>query len=155
MTRPAEIVQSQSGDKYVAVTQKYAISPGDEALLRDIFRARFLKRMLENRARRDGPLHHITIISPGEFANLSDVRDMGSLSLPRFDFDLGTVSVIHTMARTVIFTPAESPDANEFRSQLGLGPRDFHITLGFLPSDIHSVRKSQTSLLSELRHRLD
>jgi len=39
------------------------------------------------------------------------------------------------------------PDANTLRQSLGLPPSDFHITLGYRYSDIHGVRKDESTLL--------
>lgn len=39
------------------------------------------------------------------------------------------------------------PGGQAFRSSLGLPPKDFHITLGFRFSDIHSVYKDESTLL--------
>jgi hypothetical protein len=40
------------------------------------------------------------------------------------------------------------PSAQEFRTKLTLPTKDFHITLGYLLSDIHNVPKGKTSLVS-------
>jgi len=48
----------------------------------------------------------------------------------------------------VYFIVVDWPEAQKFRAQFGLPPRDFHITMGFSNKDIHNVRKN--NVLSEV-----
>lgn len=45
------------------------------------------------------------------------------------------------------FAVIEWPAADLLRRQLGLGPADFHVTLGFKDKDIHTVRKDDRTLV--------
>ena len=45
------------------------------------------------------------------------------------------------------FRVVQWPEANRLRTQLGLQPADFHITVGFRTQDIHGVKKDWTTLV--------
>jgi len=39
--------------------------------------------------------------------------------------------------------------ANLFRQQFGLPPNDFHVTIGFKSTDIHGVKKDESTLIAK------
>lgn len=101
----------------------------------------------ENKKIRDGNEYHITVIDPVEAKSCFS----GMLSGIRVQehcftvLGLGTVRYAEKESWYVI---VESASAKEFRASLNLAPKDFHITLGFNPSDIYDQSKGRNTLVT-------
>jgi hypothetical protein len=50
-------------------------------------------------------------------------------------------------SKTSFFVVAQSADAQLIRQHFILAAKDFHITLGFNPSDIYGVNKGRSTLI--------
>lgn len=89
---------------------------------------------------RDGEKYHLTIVSPIEYRKL---EKMG-INIPPFEggkpnfLGIGKAEKDEKSAYYII---VDYPDGNRFRDMLGLEPKDFHITLGFVVGDVHGVGK--------------
>ena len=105
--------------------------------------------------KRDHGKFHVTLINPYEIKKISQSKINNLLaSDTAIEFQvkgLGRVfkeqSKAKEQARTY-FVVLTSPQADELRKTLGLAPKDFHITLGFSPSDIFGVRKDESTLVN-------
>jgi hypothetical protein len=105
-------------------------------------------------AARDHQLFHLTLLSPREY-QLADKDIVEKLLAPDFNqffssqlnvtlLGLGKVA---QGSKTSFFVVAQSADAQLIRQQFILPAKDFHITLGFNPSDIHGVNKGSSTII--------
>ncbi|MBL4900838.1 MAG: hypothetical protein JKX76_14595 [Colwellia sp.] len=105
-------------------------------------------------AARDHQLFHLTILSPSEY-QLADKTIVESLLSADFNqsfssqlnvtlFGLGKVKQDNLSS---FFVVAQSADAQLIRQRFLLPVKDFHITLGFNPSDIYGVKKDRSTLI--------
>ncbi|MFH0873841.1 MAG: hypothetical protein V1846_03305 [Candidatus Komeilibacteria bacterium] len=104
--------------------------------------------------RADG--YHLTIISPTESKILSTLDDEALAELQQINTDLQNGQGITVMGlgfidgaateqqmrevdkvKKTTFVSFEIPALQKFRSEHGLPPKDFHVTLGFVGGDIH------------------
>ena len=103
---------------------------------------------------RDHQLFHMTLISPPEY-QLVDKALVEKLLAPEFNSNfssqlnvslLGLGKVIHG-DKEAFFVVAQSNDAQLIRQRFLLKNKDFHVTLGFKPSDIYGVKKDSSTLI--------
>jgi hypothetical protein len=103
---------------------------------------------------RDHQLFHLTLLSPKEY-QLADKAIVDKLLTPSVNhsfsnqlnvtlFGLGKVTKENS---TTFFVVAQSADAQLIRQRFILSAKDFHITLGFNPSDIYDVDKGISTLI--------
>ena len=107
-------------------------------------------RYTANQQLRDGLGYHITVVNPAEFewlveagtgvlhANLPVQYRLVGLGCAKFEGD------------TTYYVVCESEALQHFRASLGLGRKDFHVTLGFDESDVHDVAKDASTLIDPL-----
>jgi hypothetical protein len=126
--------------------------------------ARFISAVpgawVQNRQRRDGEHHHVTLLSKFDLQAISvsreEVLDMfrdalsaGAETREPFGVE-GVGSVTEADGNTAVFVVLDFPELSQVRERLGLKARqDPHITLGFRRSDVHDVRKDATTLLPD------
>jgi len=112
------------------------------------------QRFRANQSARDHQSFHMTLLSPKEY-QLADKALIEELLSPDFNRNfssqlnvtlLGLGSVEQDSKKT-FFVVAQSNDAQLIRQRLLLPSKDFHVTLGFNPSDIYGVKKDKTTLL--------
>ncbi|MDX2367138.1 MAG: hypothetical protein QNK36_01820 [Colwellia sp.] len=105
-------------------------------------------------AARDHQLFYLTILSPREY-QLADKAIVEKFLAPDFSqsfssqlnvilLGLGKVAQDN---KTTFFVIAQSADAQLIRQRFILPAKDFHITLGFNPSDIYGVNKGLSTLI--------
>lgn len=107
-------------------------------------------------AARDHQLFYLIILSPKEyqFADKAlidklltpDVNHAFSSQLKFTLFGLGKVAQNN---KESFFVVANSADAQLIRQRFILPAKDFHITLGFNPSDIYGVKKDRSTLINQ------
>eukprot|EP00435_Cladocopium_sp_Y103_P025929 s2351_g6.t1 len=130
---------------------------------------------VQQREKRDGPEHHLTLLSKVDLQQLSqriaegasswcqevptpDANDMpgiakaaaallGKMSCTWDWVDVGTGSCKDATGEAS-FRVVLWPAAAAWRERLELPPKDFHITLGFQDADVHSKSKGVASLRS-------
>jgi len=103
-------------------------------------------RLREHQARRDLQTFHVTLINPFE---LKEINQEKALDAAPCEFEwLGLGSVKKSPAESY-FVVLESSLAQNYRLSLGLKTKDFHVTVGFEPSDIYGVNKGRSTLLPE------
>jgi hypothetical protein len=100
-------------------------------------------RYRQYQSARDHQTFHMTLINPYEYQSLTKDAAIGttlSVSLS----GLGRVSI---KDKTTYFVVAQSQQATAYRQSFLLANKDFHVTLGFYPSDIYGVNKGVESLI--------
>lgn len=127
--------------------------------------------MIEKRKKRDGPIHHITLLSREEVDNLIQTiesfkekfkqkcHQIQNSQSPKElilnvisqvvedDWkDLG-IGKVEEKDDVVYFKVLEWNSAAEFRQICSLPKKDFHITLGFSRQDLHDISKDATKLI--------
>lgn len=106
-------------------------------------------------AARDHQMFHMTLLAPKEY-QLADKALVEKLLAPDFNSNfssqlnvtlLGLGKVVLEDKQTY-FVVAQSHDAQLIRQRFLLKNKDFHVTLGFKPSDIYGVAKDSSTLIN-------
>lgn len=117
--------------------------------------------------KRDHNQFHLTLINPFEYQELSPMQRQQVLNLPKLEVGLIGVGQVEqwaennsstetakkskldtgVMLKQSYFVVAQSNEAQFIRRQLGLKDKDFHVTLGFSPTDIYGVAKNTSTLV--------
>jgi hypothetical protein len=92
---------------------------------------------------RDHQTFHMTLINPYEYKALTQGITRGKT----LSVSLKGLGRVIQKAKTTYFVVATSVEADNYRQKLGLTKKDFHVTLGFNPSDIYGVNKGLSSLI--------
>ncbi len=107
-------------------------------------------RSLETyRRARDGAGHHVTLLSPPECDSLGIEHALPAPSRV-YKIRLIGVGCVRHAASVSYYVVAESPAVQALRHQLGLPIRHLHVTLGFMPEDIHEVAKDQSTIFARI-----
>jgi hypothetical protein len=105
-------------------------------------------------AARDHQLFHLTLLSPREY-QFADKEIVEKLLAPDFNQSFSSqlnvtllgLGKVAQGSKTSFFVVAQSADAQSIRQRFILPAKDFHITLGFNPSDIYGVNKGSSTLI--------
>jgi hypothetical protein len=105
-------------------------------------------------AARDHQLFHLTLLSPREY-QLAGKGIVEKLLAPDFNQSFSSqlnvtllgLGKVAQGSKTSFFVVAQSADAQLIRQQFILPAKDFHITLGFSPSDIYGVNKGSSTII--------
>lgn len=120
-----------------------------KTILKDDF-----QRFRANQAARDHQSFHMTILSPKEY-QLADKALIEQLLSPNLNSSfsnqlkitlLGLGKVVQNSKKTY-FVVTQSSDAQLIRQRFLLKAKNFHVTLGFNPSDIYGVKKDRSTLV--------
>ena len=120
-----------------------------KTILKDDF-----QRFRANQAARDHQSFHMTILSPKEY-QLADKALIEQLLSPNVNSSfssqlkitlLGLGKVAQNSKKTY-FVVTQSSDAQLIRQRFLLKAKNFHVTLGFDPSDIYGVKKDHSTLI--------
>lgn len=106
-------------------------------------------------AARDHQLFHLTLLSPREY-QLADkkvienlLNNKSSANFPnQLNVRLLGLGTVEKDNKRTFFVVAQSTDGQLIRQRLLLNPKDFHVTLGFNPSDIYRVSKGEANLIN-------
>ncbi len=135
---------SSSGRAYVGLSvSKKIIAPYLTALRKEL-KKRSFELVIGNRTKRDGVGYHLTVLSPDECEkiNQKSISDYKNRAVQITLFGIGKVESVDGVSYFIV---VKSDDARKIRKEAGEGHRDFHITLGFLESDVHGVTKDRTT----------
>ena len=99
--------------------------------------------LMRAKAERDGAdEYHVTFVSPPEYEGMS-WADTGDIWSARA-VGIGRQADGESETYFVVLASAE---IHAYRADLGLEPRDLHITLGFWPHDIYHLPKDVSTLI--------
>lgn len=138
-------ITPQAGGRYFGVhVPKESLTAHLEAFRREVS-PEVAAHMEELKAARDrGYVYHLTTIGPPEMRALKGVKPDLSLK-PTITYR--GVGRAEDKGSVAWFVVCESPELQAWRAQQGLPPKDFHITLGFDPKDVHSKSKGLDSIV--------
>ena len=109
-----------------------------------------------NQAARDHQSFHVTLINPIEYQLvnkdlvqelLSSTKSVGFSS--QLEVTLQGLGKVEKAEKSTYFVVAQSNSGQLIRQRFLLKAKDFHVTLGFNPSDIYGVRKNESTLIEE------
>jgi len=142
MVKPVELTDN-TGLVYLggliskAEIQRYLVQ------MKDMLGVEYVK-FRQNQAARDHNLFHLTLVNPYEYRTIAKHEIDLNKPLKVMLQGLGRAS---KDGKTTYFVVASSPDGQFLRQQLLLKEKDFHVTLGFSPTDIYDVRKGVDTLI--------
>jgi hypothetical protein len=100
------------------------------------------------KAKRDQGSHHINVVTTKEYDLLTDrlgvdtwVNLIDKITDQEFDVTLLGLGAASGGGNTEYFVVVRSESLSELRKALGLPEKDFTVTLGFYPSEVHGVSK--------------
>ena len=108
---------------------------------------------IKNQKNRDEEKFHITLVnaadmgkmrktlSPEEVVNV--INQFKDIKSEFFSYGIGKNSKAES---TAYYAVLENAYINTLRSSLGLNNHDLHMTLGFLPKDVHGVKKNKSTI---------
>lgn len=101
-------------------------------------------RFRNNQIKRDGNSFHLTLVNPFEYQTI----DKQKLNLNQtIKVSLNGLGSASNDKSTAYYVVASSSQGQFIRQQLLLKSKDFHITLGFEPSDVYDKRKGIDTLI--------
>jgi len=141
---PVEVLKDREGLVYLGCNIRVEkILPYLKRLKAEVGTKKYLN-LRAHQARRDLQSFHVTLVNPFE---LKEIDREKALSATPCEFEwLGLGSVKKDSAASY-FVVLESSRAQSYRESLGLKRKDFHVTLGFEPTDIYGVNKGKSTLL--------
>jgi len=87
----------------------------------------------------------VTLVGLGK---AEQVNEVDKLTEPESLTELEKSAQATVLNKRTYFVVAQSHQAQLFRQRLSLNNKDFHVTLGFAPTDIYGVKKDSTSLIT-------
>lgn len=117
--------------------------------LRSAMSPDLFSHVVKRKAERDEEeSYHLTILDPKEFRKLKNEGRLDELQREKpFHFELLGVGTAANDRSQTWFAVARSVAIDHYRYKLGLPRKDLHVTLGFTESDVHGVRKDESTLL--------
>lgn len=138
-----QLLVSQSGERYLGVIiPRKAVGADIRRMIN--YTGKRSTEFIKNREARDGSHYHMTIISPLEYAELpqESANKLVGQPVAVAPKKLGYISAA---GDETYFVTAHSPHAAKIRFELGLLPKDLHVTLGFKENDIHDRPKNRAT----------
>jgi hypothetical protein len=148
------ILQDNKGQKYLGALVSRAdllpyLTQLQQLITEDFNHYRALQ------AARDHQLFHLTILNPSEY-QLADKAIVEKLLASDFNQSFSSqlnvtllgLGKVEQDNNETFFVVAQSSDAQLIRQRFLLSAKDFHITLGFNPSDIYGVKKDHSTLIN-------
>lgn len=108
-------------------------------------------KFIKSQVDRDGGKYHITVMNVSEFNSLTNKfgadKFVNSLDAV-FDYPIDDIKFMglgkaEKANNKAFFVVVKSEKLDQIRDKYGLEKKDFHITLGFYPRDVHGVRKNE------------
>lgn len=103
---------------------------------------------IEKKQIRDSGSSHITVVSAAEFGKIKKIAPEKLekvLGLKQVDVFCSGIGSVSAGQNATYFSLVSSGYLDTIRDGLGLGKKDFHITLGFKEKDLHNYRKDRSS----------
>jgi len=139
-------LKSASGAEYLGVTVHQKETINMRRKLHKLVGKNRFSLLLDNRMSRDGSAYHITVVDPVEFTTLKP-EQVESLDGMDGHFLLKSLGSVENDNSSAYYIIVESQFAAFLRSRAELPAKDFHLTLGFDPFDIHDLPKDDSTSL--------
>lgn len=101
----------------------------------------------ESQIKRDHGKFHLTLINPYEYRDLTEAQKAELTKTANIAVELHGLGSVSKTNQSTFYVIATSERAQNLRRAVGLKDKDFHITLGFTPSDIYDMRKDISTLV--------
>ncbi len=98
--------------------------------------------------KRDHGEFHVTVVNPFEYEKLNSTQQVLLEQDLDYEVTLLGMGKAEKGDKKAFFVVAKSPKAQALRALLSLKEKDFHITLGFYPTDVYGVAKNESSLIA-------
>ncbi|WP_448211143.1 hypothetical protein [Colwellia sp. MEBiC06753] len=148
ITVTAQMLTDNAGLTYVGATVDQTAVAQYLTRLNQILQQDF-QRFRQNQINRDHGKFHITLVNPFEIKELTDFQVQSLVDgKHQFEFDIIDLGMVKNETGSAYFVVAESESAEALRKGLQLSAKDFHITLGFAPKDVHGVAKDRTTIVN-------
>ena len=108
---------------------------------------------IKNQKIRDDEKFHITLVNAADMSKLRKTlspeqvakitEEFKDIKSEFFSYGIGKSSKAES---TTYYAVLENAYINTLRSSLGLSNHDLHMTLGFLPKDVHGVKKNKSTV---------
>lgn len=141
-------LSDNQGQEYIGAAVNAAdLSPYLEKL--ELILGESFTHYRERQAARDHHQFHMTLVSPPEYQHADKliINKLLSSGVGQINVTLLGLGKVALDNKETFFVVAQSNDAQLLRQQLLLKNKDFHITLGFNPSDIYGVTKDISTLI--------
>jgi atypical dual specificity phosphatase len=104
---------------------------------------------INNRVKRDGEHHHITLIQKNELESKVMIDLLETIKTCKYYSKMFNIGIGRATKgnEEVYYQIIYWPIGNEIRRELNLPPKDFHVTLGFKNKDIHGINKGYSTLI--------
>lgn len=145
-----ERLTDNKGQQYIAVNVPKAELVGYLAQMKSLLSDDYV-RYRKNQSQRDHGLFHLTVINPYEYQILKNSNLKLNSSITITLHGLGKVSSTAADSDKIkhaYYVVASSNDGQFYRQQHLLKAKDFHVTLGFEPLDVHNQTKGLDTLIN-------
>lgn len=142
--RSFEIEPMKNGSFFGVTVPNDMISPSVEKFVRSVGSER-AGSLMADRNRRDGTKYHLTVVTPAEVRQIGRETLCEAFSGLRASLTLHGIGKVSEDGREAFYVIVESADLDAARKSVGLGDKDFHITIGFDRKDIFSKRKDMST----------
>lgn len=138
-----------AGERYMGLSIPNQLISPSRKLWREHVGDEAASLMEKNKAARDrGHHYHMTLVGPPEMTG-----EIQSTPLPVFRVSRLEAQGIGQAIdgnKEAWFVICESPEMASWRQDMGLPPKDLHITLGFINGDVHTRPKGIESMVLEI-----
>ena len=156
MTYNIEHLKDQMGSNYLGININHGVVSTYLTKLKDFLKEDY-EKYINPQIARDGGKYHITVINVMEYNELirSHGVDKFVSSLDSvFDYPIDDIKFMglgkaEKSVNKSFFAVIKSEKLDHVRKKYNLDEKDFHITLGFYPRDVHGVRKNEVMEESE------
>ena len=137
-------VKPFAGGRYFGChVEKHTLTPHLEAWRAEIGQDRAAV-MEELKAQRDrGYVYHLTVVTPPEMKQVGELTDFP----PAVELTYAGVGCARDEGQEAWYVVCHAPELQQWREANGLKPKDFHITLGFEPKDVHTRPKGDDTIV--------
>lgn len=156
MKHKIEYLKDVMGSNYLGIVINPGVVSNYMESMKEILGDEYQK-YIKSQIDRDGGKYHITVINVMEFNQLTVNYGVDKFvnSLDKiFDYPIDDVKFMglgkaEKSGNKSYFVVIKSDKLDQVRDRYNLEKKDFHITLGFFPRDVHGVRKNEVIKQSE------
>ena len=142
-----ERLEDNAGLKYVGGKVPKADLAPFLAQLRALLGKEF-EAYRSEQVKRDHGEFHVTVVNPFEYKKLNSTQQLLLEQDLDYEVTLLGLGKAEKGDKKAFFIVAKSPKAQALRALLSLKEKDFHVTLGFSPTDVYGVAKNESTLIA-------